>query len=72
MRSNPARARGAVCFIDWSGPGQQQLVIGWSVVDGIAAAHRFGDLILKAPRPFNEAPRTSVPLVPWVASSPES
>jgi hypothetical protein len=42
----------AVSFIDWSGPGQQQLVIGWSVIDGAAAAHHFGDLIAAAPRSF--------------------
>jgi Protein of unknown function (DUF1194) len=54
IKSGP-RKRIAVCFIDWSGPSQQQLVIDWSVIDGIATAHRFGDLILKASRPFNES-----------------
>ena len=42
----------AVSFIDWSGPGQQQRVIGWSVIDGAAAARHFGDLIFEAPRSF--------------------
>jgi Protein of unknown function (DUF1194) len=54
IKSGPHR-RIAVCFIDWTGPGQQLLVIDWSVIDGIAAARRFGDFILKAPRPFNES-----------------
>jgi hypothetical protein len=42
----------AVCFIDWSGPGQQQLVIDWSVIDGAVAARHFGDLIVEASRSF--------------------
>jgi hypothetical protein len=45
----------AICFIDWSGPAQQQLLIDWSIVDGPPAAQRFGDMILKASRPFNES-----------------
>src|SRR6266849_10815908 len=24
----------AICFIDWSGPGEQNLVIGWNIIDG--------------------------------------
>jgi hypothetical protein len=42
----------AICFIDWSAPGEQNLVIGWSIIDGIASATRFADLIAKAPRSF--------------------
>jgi hypothetical protein len=42
----------AICFIDWSAPGEQNLVIGWNVVDGPASATRFGDLIFKAERSF--------------------
>src|ERR1700688_3492000 len=42
----------AICFIDWSGPGEQNLVIGWNVIDGGASATHFGDLIAKAPRSF--------------------
>jgi hypothetical protein len=42
----------AVCFIDWSGPFEQKLVIDWSVIDGPAAALRFGDLVAQAPRSF--------------------
>jgi Protein of unknown function (DUF1194) len=42
----------AICFIDWSAPGEQNLVIGWNVIDGAASATRFGHLIAKAPRSF--------------------
>jgi hypothetical protein len=42
----------AMCFIDWSGPFEQRLVIDWSVVDGIDTALRFSDLISRAPRSF--------------------
>jgi hypothetical protein len=42
----------AICFIDWSGPFEQKLVVDWSVVDGIDAALRLGNLILRAPRTF--------------------
>jgi hypothetical protein len=42
----------AICFIDWSGPFEQRLVIDWSVLDGLDAARRFGDRIIRAPRSF--------------------
>jgi hypothetical protein len=42
----------AICFIDWSGPGEQNLVIGWNVIDSVASATHFGDLIARAPRSF--------------------
>src|SRR6202171_5236161 len=42
----------AICFIDWSGPGEQALVIGWNVIDVAASATRFGNLIFKAERSF--------------------
>jgi hypothetical protein len=42
----------AICFIDWSAPGEQSLVIGWNVIDGVASANRFGDLIFRAERSF--------------------
>ena len=45
----------ALCFIDWSGPGQQQLVIDWSVIDGAASARRFGNLIFEASRSFYDS-----------------
>src|SRR5260370_41408952 len=48
----------AICFIDWSGAGEQKLVIDWNVIDGADSARRFGDLIFEAPRSFND--RTSI------------
>jgi hypothetical protein len=42
----------AICFIDWSGPGEQNLVIGWSVIDSVASATHFGNLIARAERSF--------------------
>jgi Protein of unknown function (DUF1194) len=42
----------ALCFIDWSGPFEQKLVIDWTIIDGPAAASRFGDLVAQARRPF--------------------
>ena len=51
IKSGPSQ-KIAFCFIDWSGPGEQRLVIGWNVIDGVASAIRFGDLILKAERSF--------------------
>src|ERR1700674_3428891 len=37
----------AVCFIDWSGPFEQRLVIDWSVIDTMETALHFSDLIEK-------------------------
>jgi len=42
----------ALCFIDWSGPFEQKVVIEWTIIDGPAAASRFGDLVAQAPRSF--------------------
>jgi len=42
----------AICFVDWSGPFEQKLVIDWSIIDGPAAAARFADRIVEAPRSF--------------------
>jgi len=42
----------ALCFIDWSGPFEQKLVIDWTIIDGPAAASRFGGLVADAPRSF--------------------
>jgi len=42
----------AICFVDWSAPFEQKLVIDWSIIDGPAAASHFGDLIAEAPRSF--------------------
>jgi len=42
----------ALCFIDWSGPFEQKVVIDWTIIDGPAAASRFGGLVADAPRSF--------------------
>jgi len=48
----------AVTFIEWSGVGAQKVVIDWTRIDGPAAARRFGDQLVEAPRSF--ADRTSI------------
>lgn len=48
----------AVCFVEWSGMSAQRVVIDWTVIDGEAAARRFGDQLLESPRSFAE--RTSI------------
>jgi Protein of unknown function (DUF1194) len=42
----------ALCFIDWSGPFEQKLVLDWTIIDSPAAASRFGDLVAQARRSF--------------------
>jgi len=48
----------AVMFIEWSGFGNQKVVIDWTVVDGLQTAHTFGTRLLEEPRAF--ADRTSI------------
>jgi hypothetical protein len=48
----------AISFVEWSGFGAQKIVIDWSVLDGPAAARKFGDQLAEAPRSF--ADRTSI------------
>jgi Protein of unknown function (DUF1194) len=57
IRSGPHQ-RIAVCFVEWSGFGAQKLVVDWTVIDGPAAARKFGDQLLELPRSF--ADRTSI------------
>lgn len=47
-----------VMFIEWSGAGNQKVVIDWSIIDGAEAAHAFGTRLLEEPRAF--ADRTSI------------
>src|SRR4029077_15941418 len=42
----------ALCFIDWSGPLEQKLVIDWTIIDGPAAAARFAHLVAQSGRAF--------------------
>ena len=51
IRSGPHQ-KIALCFIDWSAPFEQKLVIDWTIIDGPAAASRFADLVAQAPRSF--------------------
>ena len=47
-----------VLFLEWSGFGNQRVVIDWMLVDGPKAAQAFGDRLLESPRSF--ADRTSI------------
>src|SRR5882757_3984686 len=48
----------AVMFLEWSGFGNQKVVIDWTPIDGPKAAQEFGDRLLESPRSF--ADRTSI------------
>jgi Protein of unknown function (DUF1194) len=48
----------AVLFLEWSGLGNQKVVIDWTPIDGPKAALAFGDRLLESPRSF--ADRTSI------------
>jgi hypothetical protein len=45
-------------FLEWSGFGNQKVVIDWMLIDGPNAAQAFGDRLLESPRSF--ADRTSI------------
>jgi len=47
-----------VLFLEWSGLGNQKVVIDWMLIDGPNAAQAFGDRLLESPRSF--ADRTSI------------
>ena len=48
----------AVAFVEWSGFGNQKVVIDWMAIDGPKAAQDFGARLLESPRSF--ADRTSI------------
>jgi hypothetical protein len=48
----------AVMFSEWSGAGNQRVIIDWTVIDGPQTAHAFGTRLLEEPRAF--ADRTSI------------
>ncbi|HEY1475787.1 MAG TPA: DUF1194 domain-containing protein [Pseudolabrys sp.] len=52
------QGRIAVLFAEWSGLGNQKVVIDWMLIDGPKAAQAFGDRLLESPRSF--ADRTSI------------
>ena len=47
-----------VLFMEWSGFGNQKVVIDWMLIDGPKAAQTFGDRLLESQRSF--ADRTSI------------
>jgi len=47
-----------VLFLEWSGFGNQKVVIDWMVIDGPKSGQAFGDRLLESPRSF--ADRTSI------------
>ena len=57
IRSGP-HGRIAVCFVEWSGVGNQKVIVDWTLIDGPKAAQRFGDQLIELPRAF--ADRTSI------------
>ena len=57
IASGPNR-RIAICFLEWSGAGNQKLVIDWTIVSDAKSARAFGDQLAEAPRSF--ADRTSI------------
>jgi hypothetical protein len=56
--SSGRHRRIGVLFLEWSGLGNQKVVIDWTLVDGPEAAQAFGDRLLESPRSF--ADRTSI------------
>ena len=48
----------AVLFLEWSGLGNQKVVIDWTLIDAPKTAQAFGDRLLESPRSF--ADRTSI------------
>ena len=52
------RGRIAVLFLEWSGFGNQKVVIDWTLIDGPKTAQAFGDRLLESPRSY--ADRTSI------------
>jgi len=57
MRSG-RRGRIGVLFLEWSGFGNQKVVIDWTMIDGPTVAQAFGDRLLESPRSY--ADRTSI------------
>jgi len=48
----------AVCFVEWSGPEEQMVVVKWTVIRDDEAAAEFASNLLSAPRSFTG--RTSI------------
>jgi hypothetical protein len=56
--SGGLNGRIGVTFIEWSGIGNQKIVIDWTAISDADSAKSFGDRLLEAPRSF--ADRTSI------------
>jgi hypothetical protein len=56
--SSGRHGRIGLLFLEWSGMGNQKVVIDWTLIDGAKAARAFGDQLLESPRSF--ADRTSI------------
>ena len=41
----------AICYIEWSGIGNQRVLIDWTVIEDAASAQRFAIKLAEAPRP---------------------
>jgi hypothetical protein len=48
----------AVAFVEWSGVGNQRVVVDWTAISDANSAKGFGDRLLESPRAF--ADRTSI------------
>jgi hypothetical protein len=57
IRSGP-RGQIAVAFVEWSGVGNQKLVIDWTIIKDNTSAQQFGSQLAEAQRSF--ADRTSI------------
>lgn len=49
----------ALTYVEWSSVGQQAVIVGWSVIDGAAAARRFAETLLASPRRYHDATSVS-------------
>ena len=49
----------AVMFLEWSGGGNQKVVIDWTPIDGPKAAQGFGDRLIELSRSFADRPSTT-------------
>ncbi len=57
IRSGP-RGQIAAAYVEWSGAGNQKLVVDWTIIRDTASAQQFGSQLAEAPRAF--ADRTSI------------
>ncbi len=51
--TNGTHGRIAVQFIYWSGPGQQQVMADWTLIDSAASANTFANALSALSRPFS-------------------